>query len=1056
MWVAALALWSIAASQAGPPPATFVADGWTYAVSDAGAVAGRYKAGGTWSEIDARHAAGAEARAQAPTWRVKVVVYQRSDRRFEGKPTRLVRTILSPEQVADALDELKLFARAAEALADGHLRVEIVPILSESTLRGSGFFDANDNVLERVIGPNVNSVVFDPDEPFDRGPFDSAFVLFPGAGSAEGWFHGTAASGISIDGRGAPGQIAEEMVGRWTEHLRQRAQDLGFPVREGLSAPQAWVPGGLVTLRTPDDFMAPELWDAIGKRTATTTEYIEHTRAQPAEARPQWEDVRANPYRLPYLDAPAAKTLMGDASTLRSAWTGGVDAILEPGESVSQKRFGARRLLYVRWPMADLFGSHLAPEHDARPVGWAIESGVRCVVFDALGEDAAQPEINLLRLEGCTVQLPPQLRGKPSILRARPEPATAVYRDGTPFTMVDLDARGPRLIRLTWKNAQGAERSRWAAWTVADPVEVVAPRALVVGSKTLEVPVRFARVDAPVRVRWETPPGWSAPTSDVARDGEVKFPLDAPEGPLSQEIRCIVEGPDGWSRRIPIQVVRRNTPVALSVGFEGAGMPRAEGTVAVARVADPEVGPVLQLADPPGSRSGSVDLLKMAGGQPLFDVDTHPYFSIKVLAKDAEPYDLCFQSDRPVVVRIADVAGAYGVDRYAASVAGPWDKWRTVVVDLRKLGLKGSVTRVWLQTPPAALFNERLRYDATLQVANISVSTEGAADAWVNEVGNVGSPDGPVWQRALWAAQNPSPAALGAGELPVAYAAAAALRGIRSPECVPLLGELLRNLDSGLVLEAARALAFQDTPEAWALLRAALDTGPSFEAKWGAAEAFRKRPDPGIAALLTAMLIAPEPEARATGAEALAQIKGPNPAQMLLVFLQDVDPWVRQVVARVADMDDETSARRVQYESVNDPSDAVRAESYLALTRSNLIGLREEGLKGVRDDSPSVRLHLLRAFAQLSDPKFAQAYALAIADIDPRVRAAALRGYRSLPGTVTDKELGGVWEEVDPRVQRALVELVDAKSLAVSEAALGVLRNSVDPQIAQWARNRSK
>ncbi len=936
----------------------------------------------------------------------------------------------------------------------------MVPDLSKETIRGDGADSLGEGLLERVIAPNVNSVVFDAQESIDRGPFDSAFVLHPGPPRppARGVYHGTPTSGFSIFTLGGQGEIAQALISEWTDHLRQRAASLGFPVPEALGAPVPWVPGGAVALRTPDAFMAPALWDAIARRTATTSEYVANARALAQDARPTWAEVRANPYRLPRLDSAYLDRINSGRKPTQE-WTGGVDSVMEPAaESVSELVIGDGRWLFVRWPMADLFGSHSAAEHGVRPVGWALVEGNPCVVFDARFEAAAQPEINLLRLEGCTVQIPPQPRGQPSIQRALPEPATTVYRDGTPFTTVDPDARGPRLVRLQWRDAQGAERSRWAAWTVADPVQVEVPRHALIGAKSVEIPVRVNGLpNGSLVVRWETPPGWSVPSESATQDGVRTFTLTAPDGPLDQELRCVVEGPVGWSRRVSIRVARRPEPEAFRLEFGASGLPSASGTTRVLRGADPEAGPVLEVRDPVGGRDGAVDLLKMADAQPVFLAEVHPYISIRLLAAEAEPYDLCFDTaEGTVAVRLADVPGALAGDRFAAAVGGPWSGWRTVTIDVRQAGVKGPVSRVWLRTPPAAGDSERTRPASILKIASLVVASAAPehVDALVPGAEAPASEAGSVWQRAAWASEHPTAAALRSSDLPVAFAAAAALRTVRSAETVPALAELLRSLQSGMVLEAARALAFQDTSEAWDALRKALDAGPSFAAKWGACEAFRARPEPALAADLTGLLVASDPYARIAGAEALAALKGPNPAQMLMVFLQDVDPLVRRAVVRLADMDEEVAARRVQYESVNDPSDSVRAESYLSLTRSKIPGLKAEGLKGVRDDSPSVRLQLLVAFAAQRDASFGPAFALAVADIDPRVRAAALSGYASLPGNVAPGELGGVWQERDPRVQRALIELVESKKFPVPEATLVVLRDSVDPRVAQWARDR--
>jgi HEAT repeat protein len=282
--------------------------------------------------------------------------------------------------------------------------------------------------------------------------------------------------------------------------------------------------------------------------------------------------------------------------------------------------------------------------------------------------------------------------------------------------------------------------------------------------------------------------------------------------------------------------------------------------------------------------------------------------------------------------------------------------------------------------------------------------------------------------------------------------AARALTRVRVPACVAALADLTRSANEWVAEVALEALAFQDSDESWRVVRGCLEAGPFDFTRALAARTILARPEPKLASPFSFLLTARNWRHRATGAHCLAALPGREAAIILMSFLRDLDPCVRMAVIRGANPDFDLVCRRLLQAAVNDPSEEARATALCKLAGSPIAEYQAEGAKGVREDSPYVRLALLEWMRGRGMEQDRGAIRLAVTDPMAEVRAAALRAFAALPGPVELAEIANVLSDSDPRVQRELIALVRAKGLALDAATKAQLAGSVDAEVARLAR----
>lgn len=480
------------------------------------------------------------------------------------------------------------------------------------------------------------------------------------------------------------------------------------------------------------------------------------------------------------------------------------------------------------------------------------------------------------------------------------------------------------------------------------------------------------------------------------------------------------------------------------------------GSGELSPVSDAQRGEVLNLELRGAVRGHRSYLAGSPGGATLFDAAKSRYLTFWVKAEKPEPLVIRLESADPSWGGLAfSLFGQFPDPEEATAPARGFEvatldteAWQQVMLDLASLpGAESSMpvravilesqlaARFWFPKQPGAL--PKVRID------DLIVSSQ-APDGLSRAISAIplASPDAtskfPL-DRALWAAQlpeEPTPeqweTALKLFQDPsevVRLNLCWTLTRLRSPDSIPLLARELAGLAPRVSEAAAAALTFQETPEAFAALKRAVEVGPFDWCREFAASAFRAHPDPKMLGSLSGLLTGRGWRARQAGPLAIGALDTQESKTVILVFLHEIDPSVRYAATRNIDPDHPLGGRRLLWSAVNDPSDAVRLASYLRLLESTREELVAEGLKGVRDDSIEVRRQMLEFLATKFDGRFRPGLQIAVVDRSPEIRAAALRAFAQQLGPVTVEEVENARRDADPRVRAAYLELARIKGL---------------------------
>jgi HEAT repeat protein len=250
----------------------------------------------------------------------------------------------------------------------------------------------------------------------------------------------------------------------------------------------------------------------------------------------------------------------------------------------------------------------------------------------------------------------------------------------------------------------------------------------------------------------------------------------------------------------------------------------------------------------------------------------------------------------------------------------------------------------------------------------------------------------------------------------------------QAPGLEAAIGAAMDDLDGRVSEAAAAALQFQNSDAGWDLLRKALDHGVTEREKVAAGMALASRKNPNFLGPLSSLMVAKSWEARVAAANAIALNGGPLAQTLLSAFADQPEPEVRLTVVRILDPMNEGSAKRLLYASVNDPSDAVRAEACERLL-ANPTYLKDAH-RGVQDDSRWVRIRVLNYLEGHPRKEDRPALRQAVTSSDWQVRLAALKAFLTAPDAVDAAELGeAVTKDSNPLIQAAIKDLIEKKGL---------------------------
>lgn len=363
------------------------------------------------------------------------------------------------------------------------------------------------------------------------------------------------------------------------------------------------------------------------------------------------------------------------------------------------------------------------------------------------------------------------------------------------------------------------------------------------------------------------------------------------------------------------------------------------------------------------------------------------------------------------------------------------DQWHKVSVPLKPLMGDRALTEIRVEAPYRCRYERLNRGPVTIGVQNLDfvaaadlVSQPAPAGPDVlDELLKIGpEPDDAQKQALLSALKSPSST--------TKLTALSILAKVKFADSIPALSELSQASSIPYAKLAIEALAFQDTPEAWAQIRQTLEHGTFDHNRRFAAIEIARKPDPAMAAALNFMATR-STHARLEAVRALGKLKTTSATVFMATILNlDPEPIVRLEIARNADPNDGLMSKRMIYAAVNDPSQWVRAVSFAALIDSTDKEVEQEALNGVRDDAVGVRLYLLETMQKRAKDSYRPALRIAVTDTNPSVRAAALRAFATQPGPVDPNEVKNVFNDSDPEVKQALAALATAKGFKVPKS----------------------
>ena len=164
------------------------------------------------------------------------------------------------------------------------------------------------------------------------------------------------------------------------------------------------------------------------------------------------------------------------------------------------------------------------------------------------------------------------------------------------------------------------------------------------------------------------------------------------------------------------------------------------------------------------------------------------------------------------------------------------------------------------------------------------------------------------------------------------------------------------------------------------------------------------------------------------------------------------EPAVKLAVIRTADPTVEKVQAPLLWSAVNEPSDRVRAESYIKLIQAAGESNKSEGYKGVRDDSTFVRKLVVQYLTEHPSEDHRNALRIAIADKSAAVRAAALEGFAQLEKGASSDEIANVLDDQNSDVQLALIDFSKKKGMKLPPKTLSTMLSSPDRRVSAAAK----
>jgi HEAT repeat protein len=536
-----------------------------------------------------------------------------------------------------------------------------------------------------------------------------------------------------------------------------------------------------------------------------------------------------------------------------------------------------------------------------------------------------------------------------------------------------------------------------------------------------------------------TPPAGAGPAFTTLQDGAATFIGDPDQLPTGGSLPTVLP-----------------TVASLPLTLDQEGVMRVEQAV------DAEKGSVLRISERGFFRSGVAWLF--GDRQSAIDVGTQRYLQVDVRQSGRDPFalQLDFENGRRAWIIIG---GAFRVpvaaidrDEIALSVPGqPVNQWRALEVDLAPLAERtGSsrVVKIAVTPEPYYEYYERQQLEiATLELANLKFSAEknpSAEDAppvdsdlsaKIEKIGQLDAITPESMELLKTALEDPNRR--------LKAAACEVLTRLKAPELLASLQSPLRSSYNWVGVLAVRALAFQDTPEAWTMIRRSVEIGPFDHTRFAALQELGRNPKPDYTGTISLAYAANGWSVRQMAVEALTKVKTREANIISVTFLREVEPIVRLAVASSADPTFDLAARRLLYVAVNDPSEEVRMIAATRLLGATAPEIRKDAVLAARDDSPYVREAVLKALAANPIVEGAKVVTQGLKDSVWSVRAAAYQAVLAYEKELSDGTVDILAGEIDPRAHVALQELFKNRKLPAKLKA--TLSASTDKAVRDWA-----
>ena len=256
---------------------------------------------------------------------------------------------------------------------------------------------------------------------------------------------------------------------------------------------------------------------------------------------------------------------------------------------------------------------------------------------------------------------------------------------------------------------------------------------------------------------------------------------------------------------------------------------------------------------------------------------------------------------------------------------------------------------------------------------------------------------------------------------------------IKHADLIPQITRLATNPSPGTAYLAINAMRFQNDDRGWSQIAITAFKGPEGFNYAFAAEALGDKQEDATLQILGVPVLQANWHSRLSAVRSMNKIDTEMGAIVASTCLSAPEPdaAVRFELVSHARPKSELYARRLLYAAVNDESEWVRAASYLSLIDSPFTEMRDQALKGVGDDSATVKLALLEAMRRNAKEYYRSALRSAVTDASPQVRAAALRAFATQPAEVVLGEVQNTLNDPSPIVRAALQELAKAKGLQI-------------------------